>query len=338
MGIVVRSAQLDTDSQLIIDFLARNHTSDSNQERFDWLYRRCPAGEARVWISTDSETQAIVGIAAAFPRRMYAFSEEKLGWVLGDFCIDPQYRSLGPALQLQRACLAEFDAGQLGIYYDFPSAAMVAVYRRLAVALHAPMVRMVKLLRADKKVERLIRQPQLARIVSSAINGGLARRDRSSRLRDSSPASAHQGACGNEFTQLAQSVRPMAGVCLERSGEYLNWRYLEHPYRRHEIVTLRESNCLLACAVIREEDQALDLVDLYGHQDAVIELGKEITVIAADRQLNAVTVEVLASHPWIKMFRRLGFYQRERFPVVARCSNGEVDDCSWSLMKGDRES
>ena len=340
MGMVVRSAHLDADSQLIIDFLARNHTRDSNRERFDWLYRRCPAGLAQAWISIDSATQSAVGIASAFPRRIYAFGEEKLGWVLGDFCIDPQYRSLGPALQLQRACLAQFNTGQLAIYYDFPSATMVAVYQRLGVTLHAPMVRMAKPLRADRKVETLIRHSQLARIVRSVINAGLARRRRSSRLLDDSLVSAHQGLCGDEFTQLAQNVGRAAGVCLQRSADYLNWRYLDHPYRRHEIVTLRRSNCLLAYAVVREEDHNFDLLDLFGHQDAVTELAREIIVIAADRRLNAVTVEVLASHPWIKMFRRLGFYRREKFPVVTHCSNGEIkeDDSSWLLMKGDRES
>ena len=215
MAIVVRPAQLESDSQLIIDFLARNHVAESNQQRFDWLYQRCPAGEARASISIDSEAQAPVGMAAAFPRQMYAFGKEELGWVLGDFCIDPRYRSLGPALQLQRALLAQFDSGQSAVYYDFPSASMEAIYRRLGVALHAPMMRMVKLLRADGKVERFIRQPQLARVVSSVINIGLGRRERSSRLLDGSVVSVDRGACGNEFTQLAQNVRPKAGVCLE---------------------------------------------------------------------------------------------------------------------------
>ena len=120
----------------------------------------------------------------------------------------------------------------------------------------------------------------------------------------------------------------------------MNWRYLDHPYRRHEIVTLRKADSLLACAVIREEAQNLDLVDLFGYEDAIEELVEEVLIIAAGRRLNAVTVELLASHHWTKTFRALGFSAREKFPVVTHCSAREntADDPGWMLMKGDRES
>ena len=341
MAIVVRPAQLDADGQLIIDFLAKNHTSDSTQARFDWLYRQSPAGEAKAWIASDSDSQATVGVAAAFPRRMYAFGKEELGWVLGDFCIDRQHRSLGPALQLQRACLQQLNSGQPAIYYDFPSGTMAAIYRRLGVQSPLAMMRLSRVLRADHKVERFIRQPQLAQVVSSIVNAGLVVVRRGSCLQNGSVISVHQERCGKEFSELAIIARSAVSICLERSAEYLNWRYLDHPYRRHEVLILRREGRLSACAVVRYEDHNLDLVDLFGDQEAVEELVREIVLIAADRKLHAVTIQLLASHDWVKVFRGLGFYAREKFPVVACFPSSEssvYNHPGWCLMKGDRES
>src|SRR5438067_1465189 len=100
MNIVVRRADLDQDREPIIETLLHHLTPRSTAARYEWLYRSGPHGEARAWVATDTESQRIIGVAAAFPRRVRSEMGESLAWVLGDFCIDKQYRSLGPALQL----------------------------------------------------------------------------------------------------------------------------------------------------------------------------------------------------------------------------------------------
>ena len=68
--------------------------------------RNGPHGEARAWLAIDGDQETVIGVAAAFPRRFYAKRQTKSlpgCWVIFVFTL--QYRSLGPALQLQRACL-----------------------------------------------------------------------------------------------------------------------------------------------------------------------------------------------------------------------------------------
>src|SRR6516165_11096555 len=93
------------DRGIIIEVLARYLTPLSDDHRFQWLYLNGVHGTPQAWLAVDANGDNICGAAAAFPRRFQMGNEEVLGWVLGDFCLDPQYRSLGPALQLQRACL-----------------------------------------------------------------------------------------------------------------------------------------------------------------------------------------------------------------------------------------
>src|SRR5580658_7630313 len=105
MRIIIRPADLERDRDVLVRTLAQYLTPTSNQTRFDWLYHRNPHGPTRAWLAFDGDTGEVVGASAAFARRVVAEGIGKTGWVLGDFCIADKYRSLGPALQLQKATL-----------------------------------------------------------------------------------------------------------------------------------------------------------------------------------------------------------------------------------------
>ena len=75
------------------------------QAHWDWLYVHNPDGPARAWLAEDDGGEA-VGVAAAFPRRVWIEGREHTCWNLGDFAIRPDHRSLGPAVRLQRAAVA----------------------------------------------------------------------------------------------------------------------------------------------------------------------------------------------------------------------------------------
>ena len=156
MMIIVHPADLLSDREIIVQTLLRYLTDQSDERRFEWLYTASPQGQARAWLAIDGESDIVIGVAAAFPRCFYSGSEEMLGWVLGDFCLDPQYRSLGPALQLQRACLGVTEINAGAFCYDFPSASMVAVYKRLGFSVTGKMLRLAKPLRVDRKVKEMI--------------------------------------------------------------------------------------------------------------------------------------------------------------------------------------
>jgi hypothetical protein len=80
----------------------------------------------------------------------------------GDFCIHEDYRILGPALQLQRACLADIDPETIAFSYDFPSARMLAVYKRLHIDPLGNICRFAKPRRIDRKIEELVKGSPLA--------------------------------------------------------------------------------------------------------------------------------------------------------------------------------
>ena len=245
---MIRPADLDGDRADLIALLSRNLPRLTDDRTFDWLYRENPHGPARVWVAAEPRSGALLGAAAAFPRRLRVGSHVATGWVLGDFCVDAGYRTLGPALALQRACLRAVDAGDAVCTYDFPSQAMTAVYRRLGLGSFGSMVRLVRILRADRILKRTL--PAAPAAVVSAPFNRLLSLHRPMRLSPGMEAMLLDAECGEEFSDLARRAGPTHGVCVERDADYLRWRYQRNPLVRAEFLALRRHGELLAYAVI----------------------------------------------------------------------------------------
>jgi hypothetical protein len=342
MPILARTADVFADEAILTEFLVRNDIRRPDQNSFRWLYRDNPAGKARVWIAFESYTCAPVGMAGAFPRRMWIDGKEERGWVLGDFAIDSRYRSLGPAIQLQRACLQDLNALVPAVYYDFPSASMVAVYERLGIGTSHCMARLVLPLRVDVKVRKWTGDRTWSRAVSTLANAGLSLRN-ATVLRHKKLNATITHHCGSEFSELAFRLACPASICNLRTAEYLNWRYCNHPYRAYEVISLHGADSLLAYAIVTEVDNNLDLVDLFGESDAVPKLLLDVISMGIERKLQSVTASILADQLLLKVFANFGFRLRQKFPVVVSCpkipeSNLKKRTPGWFLMNGDRES
>jgi len=345
VAIVIREADILVDRQMLIGFLYQHLTKQSDDRRFDWLYLHNPHGRARAWIAMDTDTQAVVGVAGAFPRKVYIGRCEELGWVLGDFCMSPRYRSLGPAVQLQRACLAEVNSGKVAFCYDFPSTNMTAIYKRLGIHSFGQMLRLAKPLCIDRKIEGIIKMPLIARVLSTPGNFLLALHDLKPESSGTLTISLYEGNCGKEFSILAQQIGGQYGACVQRSAEYLNWRYLANPLRRYELLTAHRDGSLLAYAVFTHTGKDAMLVDLFGIEELIVlrSLVDRLVVLLRKRGVITLSASMLESHPWVGLLQRSGFRPRETNPVViytpgyAPSEVNTFKDVNWFLMQGDRD-
>ncbi len=345
MAITTVDADLSRDRELLIDTLSRFLTPLADVQRFDWLYKNNPEGVARTWLATDTETGRVVGTAAAFPRRCYLGQSKISAWVFGDFCFDAQYRSLGPALQLQRACLRVLESDSAVFSYDFPSASMLAVYKRLGFQVTMTMVRLARLLRVDRKVRNVINIPAAEQVISTAGNTLLRLvsanivPDRSVELHH------HQGLCGEEFTMLAEEQRGRNGMCIQRSAEYLNWRYVNNPLTQHKFLTARQHGILKGYAVWTQAGNDAFVVDLFGENNPAIVKGllSEVASYLTERGVMTLSVWLNDSHPWLPWYSEMGFRSRESIPMVCIPGSGignlvSLRSAKWFLMQGDRDS
>jgi hypothetical protein len=164
--------------------------------------------------------------------------------------------------------------------------------------------------------------------------------------RQSEEIALHDGACGEEFTILEAQLRNRDQLSVERTAEYLNWRFLAHPFQQFEFLTARRKKVLAAYLIFAHAGEDARIVDLRGMDDTDLlrNLVSQAVETFRKRGVMTVSVSVLAGHPYVKLFENLGFHRRESCPIVlyptATPSPGTGANHSdrWFLMDGDRES
>lgn len=345
MPLEILPADLQSDRAGIVEVIRRNLTSTSDQRRFDWLYRQSPHGEGIAWVARESTDGAIVGLAAIFPRRLCFKGEEIVSCVLGDFCFDEKYRSLGPALELQRICLTAATSAPFALYYDFPSTRMMMVYKRIGIGQTGSITRWARPIRIDRQLEAKIGSRGLARAVGAVVGVGLSLRGWKGR-EAACDLALQSGPCGEEFTALDQQNQSRSGgLRTVRSAEYLNWRYLAHPMTRFQILTARRKGTLVGFAAFGVEGNYASVADIsaLGDDPAIVARLLAGVVGAVKSTAAAVSMVTGDKHPWSDVFHKAGFRPRETSPLLAHANSGAlasstVSDWNWYLMQGERDS
>jgi hypothetical protein len=341
VSLLLRPAALDRDAEPMIKLLAATVNPRYDRARLEWLYLHNPDGPAAAWVMVDPVTEEIAGTAAAVPRRMRVGDRIELAWILSDFCVAERYRTLGPALQLQRACLAPVASGEPGFCYDFPSAGMLAVYRRLGVSPSLDLRRYALPLRVDRRLAKLGLPGVVAAPTAAAGNAVLGRRFR--RRSTGDLEIFVEADFGPEFSDLDTRLGGEHAACVRRSVEYLDWRFLANPFQRHLIFTARRRRELVAYAIITSDVESPAIVDLFGSADGVdirVLLARSLSLL---RERGAVQVGMTLGerHPWVAILTSLGFQGRERQPLVvygpkrAATTMAALGSPGWLVTSGD---
>jgi hypothetical protein len=339
--IEIRSANLDTDRDLLVELLLRYLTPRSTARRFDWFYRDNPHGPGAAWLACESDSGEVVGSGAIIPREMLVGGEPRMAGVMADFWMHPRHRTLGPAVKLQRACIEGVAERGWFSFFDLPQQSMHVVYRRLGVLGDERLQRFAKVLRSGPQLEKRLKLPLLARPAGAVIDCALALRDRM-RVRDSRRVVAlHEGPFGEEFNELALQVSRESLVCVHRSARYLNWRFRDHYFLQHEIYTLREGDRLLGFAAVTLEGNLANVMDVFPATRADVLTDLVVGMARALRVKGIATlyVPLLASSRAAHTLRELGLSMRHEAPVVISSVTGNTPVAAkspeWFLSYGD---
>ena len=338
----IRQADIHADRDCLVESLREHLTALSTERRFRWFYEENPDGYAQAWIAEDTESGRTIGSGAIIPRRVHVADTEQQVAVMADFWIHPNFRSLGPAVKLQRACIEAANTKAFA-FYDLPQGQMPAVYRRLRILGEKQLLTLVKPLRADPYVRRITSVVGLVSVLSLGANLWLRFCDWLRRRRSDCAVSRHIGEIGPEFSELARNARNDAEICVVRSAEYLNWRYLRHYHLSYEVYTARREGRLVAYAVVYDTGTYADIIDLFGffEPDIIRELVLEIATIFRARGRAALSLPLHAPDRWVDVVQRLGFSERGRRPLVIQESDGagsaseQRADAAWFLCYGE---
>lgn len=312
MSVTVRPVDLDAERETLLGVLERNLPELPHARRFDWLYRRNPVGRAFSWFVCEGKSGRVVGVASLIQRAIRLGGTVQLAGQVGDFAIDAEYRSLGPAVLLQRATFEPVDCGRLSFCYDCPPhEAGMSTFRRLGMKENCRMVRYARLLRSERELKKRLGGVWAGALVApaNAVLRLRVQRSVSSHL----AIAEHVGSIGEEFSRIDEAYAQSKGVRSRRHAEDLNWRYREDPLRQYFILTARRGAELLAYVVYTAAGEDATVVDLFGREmpDAGVALLAEVSERCRARGIQTLHAYLSEGNPAAETFVSSGFQMRE---------------------------
>ena len=341
----VIEADLQRDRETIERIFADNRDCKVPRSRYDWLYLNNPFGPARAWLVQDVSTGRFFGASAAIPRINGKIAS---GYVLSDFSIDQNYRSLGPAIKLDKATISSIDREDFRLAWDFPSESMAKVHQWLKFSPFGNLARFVRPIRSCGLLEagqgRRLGLKSLCGCIDAAFRLARPRLDRGYGfdIHRASPTVFDES-----FSELDLRVGPCFPVCGTRSPEYLGWRYGENPLRDFHVLSLKHEGRLAGFSVYAiDERNAMRIYDLFAEDEPKAKKNLLAAVVGAAEEstVGSVEVSLLEGGPWDECLKRCLFFSRESahrvfvFPSRKRPLGSSADSPEkWLITDGDRD-
>jgi hypothetical protein len=314
MTLRVRPVCFDTDRKEFVELLQRNLPALPHAERFAWLYERNPDGPAWAWIVVNEANQKAVGATALFPHGFWLGSKKARCGQVGDFAIDIAYRSLGPALQLQRSTFKPVDDGELAFCYDCPPHDQgMSTFLRLGLSASSSIYRHAKVLKVDRLLENRMGRGICTTATAKVGNLGLQILNLRFGHVSGTEISLLPGPFDHEFDTLDSAIVDDRSVRASRSAAHLNWRFRQDPLHEYQVLVARRNGELLAYVVVALESSGATVVDLFGKEltqlgAVLLDAARDICQKASLETLHAFLSDSCRLDP---LFKGAGFWKRE---------------------------
>jgi GNAT superfamily N-acetyltransferase len=325
------------------------------EARYAKYYEQNPLGAPAFFLARDEQSEAWVGMAAAFPTRLRVFGEVVPGAISGDFAVDDGHRGFGPSVALQRAVVSALAENGLRCAYGYPNEYAEPIIKRVGYVDLGRLSRFVKVLRSRVVVDTYVRSPGLARPLAAlsrvAVDPVLSVLSRERLHRRAHGFRVEQpDAFDDRFSDVWESTWRQCGITSERTPELLNWKY-EKGGARAGVYTIFAlvgiGDRVAAYIVYRVRNGIRHLVDIafLPSRQVVDALLSEFILDAREHAVPAITLLHLGSANLLtRRLRTFGFIRlteesgvRVYVPGQSRLDRQLLEAANWYFLTGDAD-
>lgn len=331
------------------DILARWETdfSDTQKNRYEWIYEKNPNGPAYNWLAKDTRTNKFVGSTGLYSRIIMVDGNVLRAGVAVDFFVDKEHRAFGPAINLQKAVISSCQRNGFDFILGFPNRKSEAVHLRVGYLTVGNIYKMVKPLRMETYLQKIFKNEHLSRSLSSLLNPILRIVSKETWYSEKNNLIGEIVYSFDErFDRLWSKVSENFKVIGERTSAYLTWRYFQCPFKKYEVFTLIEekNRDLLGYIVFYMKDEVSLIADLLAVSKAMLEclLSKYIREM---RERHVKSIKYLGCESLTKTLKKFGFISRKEdskliiyidqkhnlAPTILRREN-------WYFLEGDGDT
>ena len=335
-----RVAELDTDMDRVLEVWRDSPEFGQHPaEKFHWFYCGAPWGPGIVVLLSPAGSARCIGVAGIGTRRLVVDGRSTTAGLLADFAVLPGYRSLMPAMVLQKA------ARRIGLeryawVYGMPNPKAVPVFKRLGYALLAQLWRHARVVRHAPYLARRMPEP-LARLGGAVLDAATLLTTRV-RLRLAGHGKiVWLDAPDARFDALWTRVAAQYRCIAVRDADFLRWRFLMQPGAACRFFTIErpDDSVLLAYAVCERQGEVLHVRDLLAERDAYAWLLRALAIQAYHLGATRVSVEFGGDAQVLESLAVAGFVRRSERAVYGATADGErrLDGSTWYLTSADED-
>jgi GNAT superfamily N-acetyltransferase len=209
------------------ELFAERFPGQTAEDFYRWKYFGNPAGDAIVAIATAGNESSVVSVVAATPKRIWLSGKIVLGYELGDFLTNENYRKKGLFSQLiELVCREAAARGSVMVYVRPNDVSFPILTSKLAF--HEPMrIDARRFVIPSYTVSRKTGIP--AKLLRLSGMDWLAQSYYIPKAHGSSVTVLPVERFGKDIDQLWQSASAGYDFALVRDSEYLNWRFAVCP-------------------------------------------------------------------------------------------------------------
>jgi hypothetical protein len=183
---------------------------------------------------------------------------------VGSFAVDAGYRSLGPAVLLQRTTFQPVDSGEIDFCYDCPPHDQgMSTFVRMGMRANCEVIRYALPLGCDEHVHKRLGTGMWTKPLIGMGNVLLKARGRG-KPTPGLTVEEEKKSFGEEFDRLDERVPSTGIIRASRSARVLNWRYLAEPKSQSRVLVIRRAGELLGFLSFRVCGERAYLVDIFG--------------------------------------------------------------------------
>ncbi len=314
------------DKPQVLEFLRNNFGSESVQcrpNRFEWQFERYPGG-AQIYLCFHDEK--LVAQSCFLPQILQVRNEQLTAAFSMDTMVAPEYRRKGIGEKFYQQKRENF---QVGLSSGQTESA-ANLYKKMGWSILGSYFQF-------KLVKRFPR-PQKAKLFAKDIVGYFRYKSRLNKFNKKPRVIISSNYSKEVLKQLDRGLE--SEIFPKVSGEYLSWRYSEHPFYRYQYIQVFDDHQYLGTCVARITKPGIyRLVDFYCPRENFYGLLEGIA-----RSLDCYGIEGrMVGAPLKKYFIDTGFSAIDTYQHILGSSNhkgvmDKISKCNWLVFGGDSDN
>jgi len=302
------------------DFLLpiwREGLPDLDERRLNWSYKHNPISPPIVGLLKRAHDNHVFGCETIFPREFCLGGEVIAGGKRGDFAIKKKFRGLGPALELQKYMLELVN--NRGLLVAFPNKIAEKVQIRAGFQKIGGIKLYIKPLKGAYLLKK-IKNGHFFLFLAPLVDLILRCRDLGNKTYSDTYTAEEVSEIDHKFDQLWEEAKGQFSFVGKRDAEYLQWRYLENPYKKFYFFVIKEKRTNKICGYLVYEirDNIVFISDLFwnGQQEVFISLFCHFTKTCNRSGLQAIYFNLFENIKIDGLLKKNRFIRKDTITTV----------------------